>query len=130
MALSFQIREGLIEITFRGDIMAKDIVQAAVLVREAEAELAVAPDRISDLSDTNLSRLEAEDVREFAHQRNSVSMKNKVKSAIIAPKPEQFGLARLFQAHSENPMMEVQVFRDAASAYAWLGRAPKKAVAK
>ena len=114
------------EITFRGDITAKDIMQAAVLVRDAEAELPVSPDRISDLSDTNLSRLEAEDVREFAHQRNAVPMKNKVKSAIIAPQPEQFGLARLFQAHSENPMMEVQVFRDAASAYEWLGRKAKK----
>lgn len=130
MALSFQIRDGLIEISFRGEIVAKDIVEAVVLVREAEAGLAVAPDRISDLSDTNLSRLEAEEVREFAHQRNVVSLKNKVKSAIIAPKPEQFGLARMFQAHSENPMMEVQVFRDAASAYAWLGRAPKNVAAK
>jgi hypothetical protein len=126
MALTFQIRDGLIELTFRGDIMAKDIVQAVVLVRDAEAELDVSPDRISDLSDTNLGRLETEDVREFAHQRNTVPMKNKVKSAIIAPKPEQFGLARLFQAHNENPMVEVQVFRDATSAYDWLGRKAKK----
>jgi hypothetical protein len=126
MPLSFKIRDGLIEITFRGNITAKDIVQAVVLVRDAEAELAVAPDRISDLSDTNLSGLEAEDVREFAHQRNAVPMKNKVKSAIIASKPEQFGLARLFQAHNENPMVEVQVFRDATSAYEWLGRKAKK----
>ena len=125
MPLSFKIRDGLIEITFRGDIMAKDIVQAVVLVRDAEAELEVSPDRISDLSDTNLGRLEAEDVREFAHQRNGVPTKNKVKSAIIAPKPEQFGLARLFQAHNENPLVEVRVFRDAATAYEWLGRGQK-----
>jgi len=121
------MHNGLLELIFHGDVTADDFSAPLDFFREVEARLEVSPDRITDLSAANLMPLSADFLKRYAASRTQVPLKNKVKSAIIAPAPDQFGLARMFQTFNENPSIEIQLFRDAASAYAWLGRAAQSA---
>jgi len=127
MPINVQMHNGLLELIFHGDVTADDFQAPMEFFREVEARLDVAPDRVSDLSAANLMPLNADFLKRFAASRTTVPLKNKVKSAIIAPEPDQFGLARMFQTFNENPAIEIKLFRDAASAYAWLGRAARQA---
>jgi hypothetical protein len=127
MPINVQMHNGLLELIFHGDITADDFQAPVEFFQELEARLEVTPDRVADLSAANLMPLSADFVKNFAASRTNVPLKNKVKSAIIAPKPDQFGLARMFQAFNENPAIEIKLFQDAPSAYAWLGRTPRPA---
>jgi hypothetical protein len=129
MAIQFNIRDGWIEVTLQGQVTNDDFRQLLAAYHEAEACLPVTPDRISDLSQAVMTAIDAGQLREFALARQAAQLKNKVKSAIIAPGPEQYGLARMFQAFNQNPKIEICLFKDAASAYAWIGRAMPAAAA-
>lgn len=47
-------------------------------------------------------------------------LKNRVKSAIVAQRPVDYGMARMFEMLIQNPQIEVRVFRDGESARQWL----------
>ena len=127
MPINVQMRDGLAEIVFHGDIAVDDFLVPAKFFREVEVRLEFTPDRVTDLSDANLTSLDAEFIRRLASGRAGVLYKNKVKSAVIAPKPDQYGLARMYQACNENSAIETRLFREPASAYEWLGRPAKPA---
>ncbi|MDR3458355.1 MAG: hypothetical protein P4N60_12970 [Verrucomicrobiae bacterium] len=127
MPVNIQMRDGLVESFFHGDIGTDDFQEMAEFYRDVEARLEVTPDRIADLSGANFMSLDADILRRFAAGRARMPLKNRVKSAIIAPQPEQFGLARMFQTYNENPLIETKLFRDGVSAYEWLGRAARPA---
>ena len=124
MPLHFQMREGLMEARFDGAITAKDFWRLDQLSREADAQLPASPDRILDISDATFELVEAELVRGIAVVREKEPLKNNVKAAFVAPKPEQFGMARMYQALNQNPALDIRIFKDAPSAYEWLGRKP------
>jgi len=124
MPINLQIRDGLMEMVFHGNFTTDDLLAAAQSVREIEEQSEITPDRITDLSDANMMSLDADQLKRYAASRARATLKNKVKSAIVAPKPDQYGLARMFQTFNENPAIEIKLFRDAPAAYAWLGRQP------
>ncbi|HEV2694332.1 MAG TPA: hypothetical protein VG347_15675 [Verrucomicrobiae bacterium] len=124
MPITSQIRDGLLEAFFQGDVDMEDFQSYAEHLAEIEARLAVTPDRLTDLSAGNLVQMDADRLRRFGATRTVTVLKNKVKSAIVAPKPDQYGLARMFQTFNENPLIEIKIFRDAPAAYAWLGHQP------
>jgi len=128
MAIKLQVRDNLIEATYQGNITAIDLQQQIEIFRDLESRLDVSPDRIADLSNACGSELLSSDVVLFAAGRESAKLKNRVKSAIIAPSPVQYGLARMFMAHNKNPSIEIMIFRDAATAYEWLGQEPQSDV--
>ena len=125
MPIIIQMRDNVIKATFRGKLFGEDFRQVARELRDIEARLDVSPDRISDLSEGDLSELAASDIVAFADNRAFANLKNKVKSAIIAPDPVQFGIARMCMGHNRNPDIEMQVFKDKAKAYEWIGLEPK-----
>jgi len=125
MAIQFQIRDGLAEVSFHGDVTTTDLRQLLETYKDLESRLETTPDRVADLSAAQTLNFETSHLREFALVREAARLKNRVKSAIIAPSLEQFGLARMFQAYNQNPAIEIMIFKDAPSAYAWLGRVPK-----
>ena len=116
------MREGLMLARFYGAVTAEDFWRLDQLAREADSRLEANPDRILDISDADWGLVESELVRNMAAIREKEPMKNHVKAAIVAPKPEQYGIARMFQALNQNPAVEVQIFTDAPGAYEWLGR--------
>jgi len=125
MAIKCQLCDGLLHTTLQGRITTEDFRQALEINRDIETRLEITPDRITDLSAADASGLNTSQVMDIAIARRQARLKNKVKSAFVAPKPEQFGLARVFQTYNDNPAIEIMVFKDAASAYKWLGREAK-----
>jgi hypothetical protein len=121
MAIHIQMRDGVIEATFRGNVAREDLRQLIETLRDLESRLQVTPDRISDLSDASFAELSSSDLVTFAANRGRAALKNNIKSAIIAPGAIQFGLARMFMAHNQNPAIEIMIFKDSASAYHWIG---------
>jgi hypothetical protein len=122
MPITFQLRDGLVEVFLNGKLTAADFEGLAESYRDAESRLEVTPDRVSDLTEADFSDLESNDLVHFAQQRKIARLKNPVKSAIIAPSPGQYGMARVFQTCNDNPFIEIRLFKDAASAYEWVGR--------
>jgi hypothetical protein len=116
------MREGLMEARLHGDVTAEDFWQLDQFAREADSRLEASPDRILDISDGNWAQIQSELVRVIAVIREKEPLKNKVKAAIVAPKLEQYGIARMFQTLNQNPALEINIFKDAPSAYGWLGR--------
>ena len=51
MAIHFQLRDGLVELTFQGKIIAADFQQVLEKLQELEARMEVTPDRITDMSE-------------------------------------------------------------------------------
>src|SRR5271155_3003023 len=127
MAFNFQIRDGLIEVTFHGKVTVDDLHQLLEILRDVESRLEVTPDRIANFSDAGVSNLRFNDVEAFAKSRQAAKLKNEIKSAIIAPTPEQYSLCRMFLAYNQNPQISIMLFEDSASAYKWIGREPKSA---
>ena len=123
MPIKLQIRDRLIEVTFLGNITGLDLQQQIETLRDLESRLEVSPDRVTDLSAACDAELPASDVVLFAEERDVAKLKNKIKSAIIAPSPIQYGLARMFMACNKNPAIEIRLFREASSAYDWIGHA-------
>jgi len=115
------MRDGVIEAIFRGRITGEDLQQLLERLHDLESRLEVSPDRISDLSEAGVSELRSSDLVAFAERRAKVKLKNSVKSAVIAPGSTQYGLARMFWAHNENPDIQIMIFKDSASAYNWIG---------
>jgi len=125
MPFNFQIRDGLIEMTYQGKFTGADVQQLLLKVEDAELRLAVTPDRITNMSDADTSGLPSSILVSVAEARQRAKLKNKIKSAIIATRPEHYGLARLFMRHNQNPDISIEIFKDSASAYNWLGRKAK-----
>ena len=94
-------------------------------MRETESRLEITPDRVTDLSDGDFMPIPTEVLKRLGESRATAPIKNKVKSAIIAPKPVQYGLGRLFQTYNQNPLIEIMLFKDSARAYQWIGRTAK-----
>lgn len=127
MPIHLETCDGLLEAACHGKVTAEDFKRIRIVLRDLEARLEVTPDRISDLTDADLSDLRSEDLVVFAEYRRAATLKNKIKSAIVAAKgSSQYGLARMFMAHNSNPDIELRIFHDPASAYDWLGREAKE----
>jgi hypothetical protein len=126
MPIHLQIRDGMLEAACQGKLTASDLKRLKVTLRDIEARLEVTPDRVSDLTEADVSDLDSQDLVLFAEYRRSAILKNKVKSAVIVTKGSvQYGLARMFMAHNQNPDIEIKIFYDSAGAYDWLGRGTK-----
>jgi hypothetical protein len=121
MPVKYQIRDGLFEMAIHGKVTTQDMRQTLAAVTDIESRLPVTPDRIMDLSEADFSGLSSADVVAVAESRRVAPLKNKIKSAIIATQPEQFGLGRLFMGRNQNPEITIMIFKDTASAYQWLG---------
>jgi len=104
--------------------MADDFLQALRVVEELESRLPVTPDRITDITDGDFSELHSQQLVAVAERRKNAPLKNKIKSAIVAPKPDQYGLARMFAGFNQNSDITIMIFKDSTSAYEWLGRSP------
>jgi len=121
MAISIQLRENIIESVWRGEITLADMVQMLKALEDLEARLPVALDRLTDMSGAQVLQFRSGDMVSMGQTRQQAKLKNEVKSDIIATSPEQYGLARMFQAYNQNPDIHITIFRERRPAYEWLG---------
>lgn len=120
MRFEFQIQDGVVFSRFLGRVTGADILDHARYLAGLETESEVSPDRLTDLSATDAMDVVFEDIERLAKVRRSAPLRNPIRSAIVAPKDIQYGLARMFQTLNDNPEIILEVFRDTASARQWL----------
>lgn len=113
--------EPCVRVWFSGVLTGRDLREVADELREYERGLGMVPDRLVDMSDMlatsgtfNLAILAS---RVRAVQR----FPNTFRSALVAPRVEVAGFARIFRILNRNPQIDVRVFDRVADAEAWLG---------
>lgn len=112
--------EPYVRVWFSGVLTGRDLREVADELREYERGLGMVPDRLVDMSDMlatsgtfNLAILAS---RVRAVQR----FPNTFRSALVAPRVEVAGFARIFRILNRNPQIDVRVFDRVADAEAWL----------
>lgn len=108
-----------------GTVTSDDLQQLLESLSEDELRLSVTPNRITDLLGASFSDLSSDKLVVAAEIRRDAKLKNKVKSAFIATRPEQYGLARIFMGYNQNPDVSIMIFKDSVSAYNWIGAGSK-----
>lgn len=126
MAYDFQIFEGVVRLTFTGELRSADLMEIAQKISDIEAESEVTPHRMTDLSKVTGIDVNFQGMELFAEQRRKAPLKNPVKSAIIAPTPLLYGFARMFQTLNDHPEIEIKIFDEMTAAIRWLGVGPDK----
>lgn len=120
MPYRVSLSEPFIRVWFTGVLSGADLRNVANEVHQHERELGMVPDRLVDMSGMeatsgtfNLAILAA---RVRAVQR----FPNSFRSALVAPRVEVAGFARIFRILNRNPQIEVQVFGNRDAAETWL----------
>lgn len=111
-------------IWFTGVVTGTDLRDLAAQVHDHERELGRVPDRVVDMSDMlatsgsfNLAIL-------AARVRGVQRFPNAFRSALVAPRIEVAGFARIFRILNRNPQIQVEVFEQMDDAEAWLRSGP------
>lgn len=120
VAFDSKIAQGIVYLTFRGYVMAEDIRDMVDLLTKIETEARVSPDRIVDLSAIEGISLNFSAIIDYSVMRRKAPLRNKVKAAIVAPHPLQYGFARMFQTLNANPDIDMEIFTDQNSGLAWI----------
>jgi hypothetical protein len=110
----------LLLMIFVGSMSRDDIHSWAEQVVALEAEAAVTPNRIVDLRGVTGSNVDLASYTDVGRRRREMTLKNPIKSAVIASEPVHFGYARMFQLINTNPMITLAIFPTEESARAWL----------
>ena len=120
VAFDSKIAQGIVYLTFRGYVTAEDIRDMVDLLAKIETESKVSPDRIADLSSIEGISLNFSAITDYSANRRKAPLRNKVKAAIMAPHPLQYGFARMFQTLNDNPDINMEIFTDKDSSLAWI----------
>ena len=120
MPYDLQIADRLLRLTFHGNITSADLARLSGELADAESQSEVSLNGFADLSAAVGVNLDFDQMLVFAEKRRVTPLKNRVRTAIVAPKDIQFGFARMFQTLNTHPKVTVKVFRDAPSAMQWL----------
>ena len=129
MPYRVSLDEPFIRVWFTGILSGANLRDVADELRAHERELGMVPDRLVDMSQMvatdavfNLAIL-------AARVRGVQRFPNTFRSALVAPKVEVAGFARIFRALNRNPQIEVQIFDEVAAAERWLHQPYKPVMA-
>jgi hypothetical protein len=109
-----------IRVWFTGVLTGRDLREVADELRPHESELGHVPDRLVDMSDVVTTGATFELAILAARVRGVQRFPNTFRSALVSPKVEVAGFARIFRALNRNPQITVEVFERVADAEAWL----------
>ena len=120
MPYSLQAHPSLIEVTIQDEVTLDMLLQYWREFAELEASSDVCRNVLTEFRGIQGWHLDSAEMRHFAALRTRMTLKNHVKSAIVATRDVDFGMARMFELALQNPAIEVRVFRDMLSARQWL----------
>jgi hypothetical protein len=110
----------IIRIIIFGHFIQPEVVDLGRELAQFEAGFEKAPDRLADLSGVEKSDFETATIERLAAERRIRIYPNNFRSAIVAPNSLHYGLARMFQTLSNNPQIDMRIFKTRAEAEAWL----------
>lgn len=109
-----------LRIALEGRVSLADLQGALEELEALEASLTTLQDRLVDLTGVETAEIVGGDIFSIAERRKARSYPNTFRTAIVAPKPAQFGFARMFQTLNNHPFITIRVVTDEAEALAWL----------
>jgi hypothetical protein len=120
--MPFQIKfdAPILHNTLSGYVTKAEFIEFASELKRVEQEFERVPDRLTDLSDVKEWEPDFGATFEVAYRRRAEVFPNKFRSAIVAPNPGLFGIARMFQSLNECEQIEIRVFKTKAEAERWL----------
>jgi hypothetical protein len=121
MAADCKMKNGLLVVTLGEHMTSAELFKLMSSADKLEQEQSETPDRLTDFSAVDHLDLDFRRMLSLTDRRNRMTLKNQIKSAIVAPKPMQFGFARMFETLLTNPKIELRIFRDFSTALLWLG---------
>ena len=127
MAITFSRNQNdeYLEITYSGQISDSELLSAYESYFNSDEAIPVLSD-LTDLSEADLTQLSRDAIQELANYITSLYEKNGVtslKTAIYAPNPLKFGLARMYGTLSFDTPQDIQIFKDRDEAVRWLTQA-------
>lgn len=109
-----------LRIALQGRVSLADLQGALRELEALEASLTTLQDRLVDLTGVETTEVVGGDIFGIAERRKARSYPNAFRTAIVAPRPVQFGFARMFQTLNNHPFITIRVMTDEAEALAWL----------
>lgn len=113
-----------IRVAFSGVLTGRNLREVADELRSHESALGMVPDRLVDMSDVVATSGTFEVAILAARVRSVQRFPNTFRSALVSPKVEVAGFARIFRILNRNPQIVVEVFDSVERAEAWLARRP------
>jgi len=120
MPFQIQIDAEIIRIIFSGKITKDEFIDLLKELTRVELDFECIPDRLTDMSGVTEWESGFTTMNDVAAKRRARVFPNKFKSAIVAPNPADYGIARMFQTLNDNPQIEIQIFKSTAEAEGWL----------
>jgi hypothetical protein len=120
MPLEIHHETDLVRVVLKGTLTEADLVALAKEAEETERNAGVSPNRLTDGTAVSEITITFHQMQAFALRRRTATVKNKMRSAIVAPGPLRYGFARMFQTLNDNPKIEISIFGDTAAAVRWL----------
>lgn len=120
MPFTLRMEEELFVLELNGTVTTHDFKAMAEAVLAFEREQRPTPSRLTDMSGVTALSIDYDDIDRVARMRRASPPTDPIRSAIFAPTPVQFGMARMFQTLNNHPNVTVEVFRDRAAALDWL----------
>ncbi|HET9066204.1 MAG TPA: STAS/SEC14 domain-containing protein [Gemmatimonadales bacterium] len=103
-----------------GVVTGRDLHEVADQLRAHEHAHGVVPDRLVDMTEMEATGTTFNLVILAARVRAVQRFPNSFRSALVSPKMEVAGFARIFRVLNRNPQIEVQIFEQVETAEAWL----------
>jgi len=107
-------------IDFSGHVTREELFRGLREIETVESAPAVTPHRITDLSAMAVSDNSFPEVLALAEHRKRRQFPNAFKAAIVASRPANVGIARMFQTLNDHPQITIRIFPDLAAAQAWI----------
>jgi hypothetical protein len=120
MPYTITMESAFLRIVFSGAVTDRELLLVADDLVAIERRSAITPHRLSDLSAMIEPYLTYPAIRALAERRKAQPIANPIKSALVAPRPIQLGLARMFQTLNEHPQIAIEIFSTVEAAEAWL----------
>jgi hypothetical protein len=120
MPYQIKLTDNVLRSRFYGKVTPEDLWEQGLALREFESAASVTPHRITDVTEAVGADINFMVMNAYAAQRKFAPLRNRVRAAIVARTTLQYGLARMYQNLSDNPLLEIKIFEDTASALAWV----------
>lgn len=111
---------GILDVALSGVLTREDLAQVGARVSVLDNPAEQMPSRLIDLSGISEVEFSYETVAQVIDQRRGVTLRNSIKSALVAPMPLHMGFARMFQTLNDHPQITVRIFSDREAALLWL----------
>lgn len=109
-----------LRIALSGQVSLADLKDALRELEALEAAQTTMQNRLVDLTGVETSEIVGGDIFAVAERRKAKTYPNAFRTAIVAPRPAQFGFARMFQTLNNHPFITIRVVTEEVEAARWL----------